>query len=139
MKKLGLKAGYKLTLPEYNTKTATDVPFGYLYMAKLEHIGEMKAHSRSTGRMVEKTGQPTAGKRREGGQRMGEGDTWAMASYNCPTLLSEFFGPLSDDRVTKREIITEIIQNGDADFRQPKSSPTKELLNAYFTSLMLGD
>ena len=139
MKKLGLKSGYKLTLPEYNTKTASEVPFGYLYMAKLEHIGEMKAHARSVGRTVEKTGQPTAGKRREGGQRMGEGDTWALASYNCPTLMSEFFGPLSDDKVTKREIITEIIQSGDADFRQPKSSPTKELLNAYFTSLMLGD
>jgi DNA-directed RNA polymerase beta subunit len=139
MKKLGLKSGYKMTLPEYNTKTASEVPFGYLYMAKLEHIGEMKAHSRSTGRTVEKTKQPTAGKRREGGQRMGEGDTWALASYNCPTLLSEFFGPLSDDLVTKREIVTEIIQSGDADFRQPKSSPTKELLNAYFTSLMLGD
>ena len=139
MKKLGLKSGYKLTLPEYNTKTASMVPVGYLYMAKLEHIGEMKVHARSTGPTVSKTLQPTGGKSREGGQRMGEGDTWAMASYNCPTLLAEFFGPLSDDHVTKNEIITEIIQRGDADFRPAKTSPTRELLNAYFTSLMLTD
>jgi len=139
MKKLGLKSGYNLTLPEFNTKTKSAFPFGYLYIAKLEHIGEMKAHSRSTGPTVGKTLQPTGGKSREGGQRMGEGDTWALASYNCPTLLAEFFGPLSDDQVTKNEILTEIIQKGDANFRPAKTSPTKELLNAYFTSLMLAD
>ena len=139
LKKLGLKSGYNLALPEFNTKTQSAVPFGYLYIAKLEHIGEMKAHSRSTGPTVGKTLQPTAGKSREGGQRMGEGDTWALASYNCPTLLAEFFGPLSDDQVTKNEILTEIIQKGEANFRPAKTSPTKELLNAYFTSLMLAD
>ncbi|HUU86810.1 MAG TPA: hypothetical protein VMX17_03560 [Candidatus Glassbacteria bacterium] len=137
LKKLGLKSGYKLKLPEFNTSTRTEVPFGYLYMAKLEHIGEAKAHSRSTGPMVGKIGQPTGGKSREGGQRMGEGDTWALASYNCPILLSEFFGPMSDDIVTKNEILTEIIQTGSADFRPTKASPTKDLLNAYFTSMML--
>lgn len=137
LKKLGLKSGYKLKLPEFNTSTRTPVPVGYLYMAKLEHIGEAKLHARSTGPMAGKIGQPTAGKRREGGQRMGEGDTWALASYNCPTLLSEFFGPMSDDVVTKNEILTEIIQTGGADFRKPKASPTKDLLNAYFTSMML--
>ena len=137
LKKLKLKTGYTLKLPEYNTKTATPVPFGYLYMAKLEHIGEAKAHSRSTGPMVGKIGQPTGGKRREGGQRMGEGDTWALASYNCPKVLEEFFGPLSDDTVTKNEILTEIIQTGSADFRPAKTSPTRDLLNAYFTSMML--
>jgi len=137
MKKLGLKSGYNLTLPKYNTKTKSPVPFGYAYTAKLEHIGEMKAHSRSTGPTVGKTHQPTGGKSREGGQRMGEGDTWALASYNCPILLSEFFGPLSDDAKTKKEILTDIIQTGDAEFRPPKTSPTKDLLNAYFTSMML--
>jgi DNA-directed RNA polymerase beta subunit len=137
LKKLGLKTGYKMKLPEFNITTASNVSFGYLYIAKLEHIGSMKAHSRSTGPTVGKTLQPTGGKRREGGQRMGEGDTWALASYNCPKLLSEFFGPLSDDIKSKNEMITEIIQTGSAGFRETKTSPTKELLNAYFTSLML--
>ena len=106
-------------------------------MAKLEHIGKDKLHARSTGPMVGKIGQPTGGKSREGGQRMGEGDTWALASYNCPTLLSEFFGPMSDDVVTKNEILTEIIQTGSAEFKPTKVSPTKDLLNAYFTSMMI--
>jgi len=138
LKKLKLKTGYHLTLPEYNTKTKSAVPFGYIYISKLEHIGEMKAHSRSTGPMVGKTLQPTGGKSREGGQRVGEGDTWAMASYNCPTILAELFGPLSDDIKTKNELITEIIQTGDANFKPAQTSPTRDLLNAYFTSLMIG-
>jgi DNA-directed RNA polymerase beta subunit len=138
LKIMGLKTGYNLKLPEYNTNTKSKVPFGYQYMSKLEHIGEMKVHARSTGPTATKTKQPLAGKRREGGQRMGEGDTWALAAYNCPTVLSEMFGPLSDDVATKNEIITDIIQTGDAEFRPTKVSPTKELLNSYFVSLMLG-
>lgn len=138
LKKLGLQASYHMTLPEFGTKTANPVAFGYLYMAKLEHIGEMKAHARSTGPMVSKTLQPTGGKSREGGQRMGEGDTWALASYNCPTLLAEFFGPLSDDVSAKNEMLTDIIQTGTTNFKQSKASPTKDLLNAYFVSMMLG-
>lgn len=136
---LGLKPGYKLMLPEFGVKTANDVPFGYLYISKLEHLGAMKIHSRSTGPMTGKMMQPTAGKSRAGGQKMGEGDTWALLSYNCPTVLSEFFGPMSDDVVSKKEMEAEIIQNGATGFKETRVSPTKDLLSAYFISLMLGD
>ena len=139
LKVLGLKTGYKLKLPEYNTNTINSVPFGYIYMSKLEHIGSNKIHSRSTGPMVPKINQPPGGKRKEGGQRIGEGDTYALLAYNCPTVLSELLGPLSDDVVTKKEIESEIIQTGAAGFRETKISPTKDLLNAYFVGLMLGD
>ena len=137
MKYLNLKPSYHLTLPEFNTKTKNPVAVGYLYLAKLEHIGDMKLHVRATGPTVGKTLQPSAGKRREGGQRMGEGDTWALLSYNATIALSEFFGPMSDDIKTKNEIITDIIQTGKADFRETQASPTKDLLNAYFTGMML--
>jgi DNA-directed RNA polymerase beta subunit len=138
LKKLKLQTAYNLRLPEFNTNTKAAVPFGYIYVSKLEHIGEAKAHARSTGPMVGKIGQPTGGKSREGGQRVGEGDTWALASYNCPKLLSELFGPMSDDVVTKNEILTDIIQTGQAEFRDSKASPTRDLVKAYFASLMLG-
>jgi DNA-directed RNA polymerase beta subunit len=138
LKMLGLKTGYKMKIPEYNTTTASPVPFGYEYVSKLEHIGDAKLHSRSTGPTKGKTSQPTAGKRREGGQKIGEGDTWALASYNCPTVLSEFFGPMSDDHASKNEMIAEIIQKGTTDFKETKVSPTRDLLKAYFNSLMIG-
>ena len=138
LKMLGLKTGYKMKIPEYNTTTASPVPFGYEYVAKLEHIGAEKIHSRATGPIKSKSAQPTAGKSREGGQKIGEGDTWALSSYNCPTVLSEFFGPMSDDHASKNEMISEIIQKGTTDFKETKVSPTRDLLKAYFISLMLG-
>lgn len=137
LKIIGLKPGYKLKLPEYNTYTKSNVPIGYMYILKLEHIGRDKLHARSTGPITSKTLQPTAGKKREGGQRMGELDTYSFISYNCPSLLAEFFGPLSDDHVTKNEILSDIIQTGSAKYRTPKASPVRDLLNSYFISLMI--
>jgi DNA-directed RNA polymerase beta subunit len=124
-------------LPEFNTKTVKGVPVGYMYISKLEHMGDAKIYARSTGPVTGKTSQPTAGKRREGGQRLGELDTYSFISYNCPSVLAEFMGPLSDDYVTKEEILADIIQNGNAEYREPKMSPARDLLNAYFVSLML--
>ncbi len=137
LKMLNLQTGYHLQLPEFGRKTEKPVPVGYMYIQKLEHLGEMKAQSRSTGPTISKTLQPTAGKRREGGQRIGEADTWALISYNCLTVLDEFFGPLSDDLVTKEEIISDIIRTGNAEYRPARTSPIRELINAYFISLML--
>jgi DNA-directed RNA polymerase beta subunit len=137
MKLLKLKTGYHMSLPEYNTKTAEEVPFGYSYIGKLEHIAAEKMHGRSTGPLLAKTFQPTAGKRKEGGQKVGEGDTWALASYNATTLLNEMFGPMSDDGRSKNEMINEIVESGHTKFRDTQLSPTKDVLDAYFTGLML--
>ncbi len=137
MKILGLKSGYKLKLPEYGTNTKYDVPIGYQYILKLEHIAAEKIHSRSTGPLTQKIQQPTGGKKLEGGQRMGEADTYSFISYNCPNLLAEFFGPMSDDHGTKNEILADIIQHGNARYRSPKTSPVRDLLSSYFLSLML--
>jgi len=134
---LGLKTKYKLYLPEFKTYTSYEVPFGYMYIYKLEHMGDMKIHSRSTGPVIGKVLQPTAGKAREGGQRLGEQESLSFISYGALLSLQEFFGPLSDDHVTKNEIISDIIQTGRAEYRIPKTNPSKDLLNVYFTSLMI--
>jgi len=138
LKVLNLKSKYKLKLPRYNgIKTFNAVPCGYQYISKLEHLGDAKLHARSTGPMISKTLQPTGGKAREGGQRIGELDSYSFISYNCPNVLAEFNGPLSDDFVTKEEMLSEIIQNGNTEYKVAKYSPAKELLNSYFISLML--
>lgn len=137
MRKLDLKTGYKLKLPEYNTETRSKVPIGYMYMSKLEHIGADKLHSRSTGPVTGKVLQPTAGKRKMGGQRVGEGDSYSLISYNAIHVLQEFFGPLSDDHATKNEMIADIVDGGEAEYREPKQNETKDLINAYFTALVL--
>ena len=137
LKVVGLKTAYNLKLPEYNIKTASKVPVGIMYISKLEHMGDAKIYGRSTGPVTSKTSQPTSGKRHDGGQRLGELDTYSFISYNCPSVLAEFMGPLSDDYITRDEIMADIIQNGNAAYREPKISPVKDLLNSYFVSLML--
>jgi DNA-directed RNA polymerase subunit beta len=137
MNVLGIKTKYKMTLPKYNTTTNHEVPVGYMYISKLEHLGSEKIYARGTGPVTGKTSQPTAGKRRDGGQRLGELDTYSFISYNCPSVLAEFMGPLSDDYITREEIMAEIVQKGSADYKEPKISPAKDLLNSYFISLML--
>jgi DNA-directed RNA polymerase subunit beta len=137
LKILGLQDGYHLDLPEFGTKTLETVPVGYMYIYKLEHMGELKIYGRSTGIVSGKVMQPVAGKRLEGGQKIGENDTYSLISYNCPILLSEFFGPLSDDHATKNEIISDIIHTGAAPYREAKTSPIRDLVTAYITGLML--
>ena len=137
LKLLNLKSGYRMKLPEYGVLTASPIPFGYSYVGKLEHLAAEKMHGRSTGPIATKTSQPTAGKRAEGGQKVGEGDTWALASYNAITLLQEMFGPMSDDGRSKNEMITEIVETGHANFHRTQVSPTRELVNAYFMALMV--
>jgi DNA-directed RNA polymerase beta subunit len=134
---LGLQDAYYLDLPEFGTKTQQPVPVGYMYIYKLEHMGELKIYGRSTGIVSGKVMQPVAGKRLEGGQKVGENDTYSLVSYNCPTLLSEFFGPLSDDHATKNEIISDIIHIGSAPYREAKTSPIRDLVTAYVTGMML--
>ena len=108
-----------------------------MYFAKLEHIADAKIYGRGLGGPVSKSMQPTSGKKREGGQRLGEADTYCLISYNCPILLSELLGPLSDDTVTKNEMLAEIITTGGATYKDAKISPARDLLNSYFVSLIL--
>jgi len=134
---IGAESGYNLKLPEYNTRTKYKVACGYLYYKKLEQQSEYKIAARSTGKYQEGNMQPTAGKKSGGGQRLGEFDTWCFADRGANNILKEFFGPMSDDQITKGEIISDIIQHGNAEYREPKRSPTRNLLDIYIKGLML--
>lgn len=46
-------------------------------------------------------------------------------------------GPLSDDVLSKNEMISEIITTGNATFKYTKGSLAKDLLSCYFIALML--
>ncbi len=134
---VGLKNGYKLRLPEYNRSTIRDVATGWMYFNKLEQQATIKMGARSTAMYQGKTMQPTQGKRRDGGQRAGEADVNAILSHGAINVLKEIMGPLSDDQRTKSQIIAEIIQTGSAAYREPQTSPTRDLLQVYMTSLGL--
>lgn len=137
MNGLKLESGYNLYLPEYGTYTQYKVPVGYMYFYKLEHLGDLKIHARSTGTVTGKYMQPTQGKRSGGGQRTGELDSYSLTSYGALLTLQEMLGPMSDDHKSKNEMLADIIQTGETTYRKPQVSPTKDLLKAYFVSMML--
>lgn len=135
LKLLGLRTKYYLTLPEEDgIKTKRPVPVGYMYMLKLEHIAKWKLSARSTKAYISKTLQPPRGKKKEGGQRLGELETWGMLSYGASHVFSEMFGSLSDDHTTKMQITQDIIKNGSAKYRKPISKPTRDA----FLALLAG-
>jgi len=136
-KVLGIQKTYHLMLPEYNVKTMDEVSVGYVYYQKLEHISNLKLHSRSTGSVVSKTGQPTAGKKRGGGVRVGEADIYAMLSHNSTTLINELFGAMSDGTQAKNQEISNILMNGHTDYIHTKNSQVGDLLKCYFMAMML--
>lgn len=131
---LDLKTKYKLYLPEYRRWT-DPVSMGYMYVFKLEHQSEKKIYARSVGGYKMGTLQPTAGKRRGGGQKIGEGDLYALLSWDVPTVIDEFFGPLSADHVTKYELISEIVQTGKTSYREPKTNPINDIFSQLLKSI----
>jgi len=137
LKMAGLKSAYNLKLPEYNTMTKNPVAIGYLYYKKLEQQAEYKINARSIGKYATGTSQPTAGASAGGGQRLGEFDTWAIAAHGAETLLRELLGPLSDNKKLKDEILFDIIQKGEAKYRESTSGATKSTLEVYLASMML--
>ncbi len=137
LKIVGGKPKYRLYLPEYKKYTTYDVGVGYLYYKKLEHQAEYKLSSRSVGKYSDSTGQATNQAKMGGGQRLGEFDSWAMAAHGSEYVMKEMFGALADDRQAKDEILAEIQQTGEAEFRESNKHTTKELLDAYLRGMML--
>ena len=73
------------------------VTVGYAYMLKLIHLVDNKIHSRSTGPYSLLTRQPVTGKARQGGQRVGEMEAWALEGFGASYTLQEFFSFKGDD------------------------------------------
>ena len=73
------------------------ITVGYAYMLKLIHLVDNKMHSRSTGPYSLITRQPVTGKARQGGQRIGEMEAWALEGFGAAYTLQEFFSFKGDD------------------------------------------
>jgi len=136
MQILGIPQTYKLKFPDGSTREAFAGP---MYIYKLEHMSFNKLSSRSIGFQTDVSGQPIHGKKRGGGQRFGERDFWAIASYGATNLLNELRTANSDDITAKQSLYRSIIANGSASIKDISSSvhPTKDMLNAYFRTIMI--
>lgn len=139
--KLGLKFCERLYLPELgeNVKTIYPVAVGYMYMQKLEQISKLKSHARNVGRYIKTTLQPTRGKAQAGGMRFSEMDTWCVLAYpDGKEMIEELFAVSSDNQDIKREVLSDIMQNGKADISsEVKLSGAGENFEAVVTGMMI--
>ena len=88
----------KLLLPD-GTETRSPVVVGYEHFVRLHHIPELKAQARAGGEDCaydSVTCQPVGGRKRGGGQRLGEMEVWALCAHRADKVLAEMLGEKSD-------------------------------------------
>lgn len=88
------------------------VTVGYMYLLKLAHMVEDKIHARSVGPYSLITQQPLWWKARDGGQRFGEMEVWALEAYGAIHTLQEMLTIKSDDIIWRNKTYEMIIKWG---------------------------
>ena len=102
-----------LTMGVLVINSIAQLPVGYMYMLKLNHLVDDKMHARSTGSYSLVTQQPLGGKAQFGGQRFGEMEVWALEAYGAAYTLQEMLTVKSDDVNGRTKMYKNIV---DADF-----------------------
>nr|YP_009427814.1 RNA polymerase beta subunit [Circaeaster agrestis]ASV47690.1 RNA polymerase beta subunit [Circaeaster agrestis]QKI32449.1 RNA polymerase beta subunit [Circaeaster agrestis]QKI32619.1 RNA polymerase beta subunit [Circaeaster agrestis]QKI32789.1 RNA polymerase beta subunit [Circaeaster agrestis]QKI32874.1 RNA polymerase beta subunit [Circaeaster agrestis] len=102
--------------PEYPGKSRifdgrTGDPFqqpvliGKSYILKLIHQVDDKFHGRSSGRYALVTQQPLRGRAKQGGQRVGEMEVWALEGFGVAHILQEMLTYKSDHIRARQEVL----------------------------------
>nr|YP_010933370.1 RNA polymerase beta subunit [Streptosarcina arenaria]WKT08803.1 RNA polymerase beta subunit [Streptosarcina arenaria] len=87
------------------------VTAGKAYMLKLIHQVDDKIHARSTGPYSVITQQPLRGRSKQGGQRLGEMEVWALEGFGAAYTLQELLTLKSDDMQGRRDTASAIVLN----------------------------
>ena len=97
------------------------VTVGYAHMLKLIHLVDDKIHARATGPYSAVTQQPVRGRARNGGQRLGEMEVWALQAYSAAYTLQELLTVKSDDIDGRKDAVFRIYTNKPLNYGQPES------------------
>ncbi|XP_059294470.1 DNA-directed RNA polymerase subunit beta-like [Lycium ferocissimum] len=109
--------------PEYPGKSRifdgrTGNPFeqpviiGKPYILKLIHQVDDKIHGRSSGHYALVTQQPLRGRAKQGGQRVGEMEVWALEGFGVAHILQEMLTYKSDHIRARQEVLGTTIIGG---------------------------
>jgi DNA-directed RNA polymerase subunit beta len=112
----GLPEDGKVVLYDGRTGESFDqkVTVGQMYMLKLHHLVADKVHARATGPYSLITQQPLGGKARNGGQRFGEMEVWALEAYGAANILQEILTVKSDDVEGRTKVYESMVKGENA-------------------------
>nr|QBE88839.1 RNA polymerase beta subunit [Pharnaceum aurantium] len=85
------------------------VIIGNPYILKLIHQVDDKIHGRSSGPYALVTQQPLRGRAKQGGQRVGEMEVWALEGFGVAHILQEMLTYKSDHIKARQEVVRNII------------------------------
>jgi DNA-directed RNA polymerase subunit beta len=87
----------------------------------LVHLVDDKIHARATGPYSAVTQQPVRGRSRNGGQRLGEMEVWALQAYGAAYTLQELLTLKSDDIEGRKQAVFQIYANKPLTSGRPES------------------
>jgi DNA-directed RNA polymerase subunit beta len=113
----------KIRLLDGRTGECFDQPItvGIAYMLKLVHMVDDKIHMRSTGPYSLVTQQPLRGRAKQGGQRLGEMEVWAIEGYGAAFVLLEMLTLKSDDMTGRLTLWSNLILDKEITIGTPES------------------
>nr|YP_010536727.1 RNA polymerase beta subunit [Tetraena simplex]UYC29930.1 RNA polymerase beta subunit [Tetraena simplex] len=88
------------------------VLIGKPYILKLIHQVDDKIHGRSSGHYALVTQQPLRGRAKQGGQRVGEMEVWALEGFGVAHILQEMLTYKSDHIKARQEVLGTTIVGG---------------------------
>ena len=97
------------------------VTVGYSYILRLVHMVDDKIHARSTGPYSLVTQQPLRGRSKQGGQRLGEMEVWALEGYGAAFTLLEMLTIKSDDMAGRMTLWSNLLLEKDLSIGTPES------------------
>ena len=133
---VGSQFKYNVFDPIAGINLLNPVSVGFSYFFRMSHIAEEKLAARGLGNYSRKTCQPAAGKKNQGGQRLGEMEVAALIGHEAVYNLEECMTVKSDCITAKNNYIKSLISPDleadklDEIDRLPESI---KLLNAYLT------
>ena len=97
------------------------ITVGQAYILRLVHMVDDKIHARSTGPYSLVTQQPLRGRSKQGGQRLGEMEVWALEGYGAAFTLLEMLTIKSDDMTGRMTLWSNLILNSEISIGTPES------------------